>query len=369
MPEIAGSWDNDSAAEAAALVMRHGWNATAYQIVNPGFRYWVPEAGDGIVGYVYRHGVYVVAGAPVCSEERLEPVLDEWEAFARSKGRSVCYFGAAGRIMDALRRRDGYATVVLGAQPVWDPRRWGEAVDADRSLRAQFRRAMNKGVRVREVPAGSASEDDRLRVCLAGWLGTRGLPPLHFLVEPQTLDRLWDRRVFVAERAGQVCGFLVLAPTPTRSGWLTEQFPRAPGAPNGTVELMFDYGIRAVGRDGSSYVTMGLVPLSTHGFGAGFTNPLWLRAMLGWVRAHGRRFYNFNGLEMFKSKFHPDAWEGIYAISNEEQFSFRSLYAVAAAFSDGPPWLAVTRGFGRAVRSEAIRAFTGRSGREMHVRA
>jgi phosphatidylglycerol lysyltransferase len=40
---------------------------------------------------------------------------------------------------------------------------------------------------------------------------------------------------------------------------------------------------------------------------------LWLRFVLQWVRLHGARFYNFAGLDAFKAKFNPEAWEPMYA--------------------------------------------------------
>ena len=52
---------------------------------------------------------------------------------------------------------------------------------------------------------------------LEQWI-ERGLPPLHFLVEPRTLERLADRKVFVAELKGEVVGFLVASPVPVRNG-------------------------------------------------------------------------------------------------------------------------------------------------------
>ena len=134
---------------------------------------------------------------------------------------------------------------------------------------------------------------------------------------------------------------------------------RGKSAPNGTVELLLDAAIRAVAAEGAQYVTMGLVPLSDHGSRGPCRNPAWLRLLLAWVRAHGRRFYNFAGLETFKAKFHPQYWEPIYAISNEEQFSFGSLYAIASAFSEGSPISAVARGLVRAVRQE-LRWLRGR---------
>jgi phosphatidylglycerol lysyltransferase len=334
------------------LVLRHGWNATAYQIVNPGIRHWFSRNGDAVIGYVEAYRMRVVAGAPVCPLVRLPDVLDEWERDTRRAGQGICYFGAAGRVETLLGSRPDHSTVVLGAQPVWRPSEWAGILGGHASLRAQLHRSLNKGVRVSEWPSEKAENHPALCRCLQEWLGTRGLPPLHFLVEPETLSNLAGRRVFVAERDGGVVGFLVLSPVPKRKGWLTEQFPRGRRAPNGTVELLLDHAIRTVAAEGSEYVTMGLVPLSGHGGPPTAYNPEWLRMLLAWVRAHGRRFYNFEGLEAFKAKFLPPYWEPIYAISKEPRFSPHSLYAIAGAFSGCSPVLAVARGLGRAVRQE-----------------
>ncbi len=334
-----------------ALVMRYGWNATSYQIVNPGIDWWFSERGDAVVGFVRKKHVRVIAGSPICDLSRLAEVLEEWEAACAASGDRVCYFGAAGRIEGLLRDNHGYSTVVLGAQPVWTPASWARITENDPSLRAQLNRARNKGVRVEEWSAERATNHPELARCLHEWLGTRGLPPLHFLVEPETLSFLEDRRIFVAVRQGQPIGFTVLSPVPKRNGWLTEQFPRGRSAPNGTVECLMDAAVRAVAADNAEYVTMGLVPLSTRlSFLPG--TPAWMTILLRYVRSHGRRYYNFDGLDWFKAKFHPEFWEPIYAIAKEPRFSFKTLYAVAAAFCDGPPPIAVGRGMLKAFRQE-----------------
>ena len=75
---------------ARDLVIEHGWNATAYQIVNPGIRHWFSSGGDAVVGYVRRAGVRVVGGAPVCAAERLADVAGEFERDANRAGDGVC---------------------------------------------------------------------------------------------------------------------------------------------------------------------------------------------------------------------------------------------------------------------------------------
>ena len=61
-------------ARARELVLRHGWNAAAYQILNPGISLWFSRAGDAVAGYSAWGRVRVVAGAPVCPPGRLEAV-------------------------------------------------------------------------------------------------------------------------------------------------------------------------------------------------------------------------------------------------------------------------------------------------------
>lgn len=109
---------NAQTQRARELVLQFGWNATAYQIINPGIVLWFSSEGEAVVGYVRKHGVLVAAGAPVCAEEKLPQVVEEWESFAARNGKCVCYFGAAGRIKDLLSDRPEYSTVVLGAQPM-----------------------------------------------------------------------------------------------------------------------------------------------------------------------------------------------------------------------------------------------------------
>jgi len=187
---------------------------------------------------------------------------------------------------------------------------------------------------------------------------------MHFLIEPSTLERLHDRRIFVAWRPvergktdNQILAFAVLSPVPVRAGWLVEQFPRIPGAPNGTIELLLNEAVRAVTADGAQYLTLGLAPLAKRDSIQHDSEPRWLRAALRGTAAHGKRFYNFGGLESFKAKFLPDTWEPIYAIQRARSFSPRALYAIAGAFASEPPLALVAKALASAVATEISSAF------------
>lgn len=334
---------------ALDLVLQFGWNATSYQIINPGIRHWFSERHDAVIGYVQHYGVRIVAGGPVCATERLPAVIDEFEA--ASAPRTVCYFGAEERLVEALPCGRTHARIVLGAQPVWDPLDWENMLAGHASLRAQLNRARNKGLTVERWENEDATEHPALHRCLDEWLRTRGLPSLHFLVEPQTLSRLFNRMVFVAELDRRAVAFLVASPVPLRGGWLIEQIVRGEDAPNGTAECLIDAAVREMAARDDRYVTLGLSPISRHAGLDQELNPFLLRQLLGFVRAFGRRFYNFEGLDRFKAKFRAPRWETVYAIANERSMSLRTLYATAAAFAGENP----LRTLWRAVRGNRVK--------------
>lgn len=335
-----------------ALVCRYGWNSTAFQLINPGLLRWFATDEDGVIGFARGRGWRVVAGAPVCAHERLGAITQEFEAEAADCGEKVCYFGAEARL-EALFLNDAtHSLLQLGAQPAWSPQHWAALVAGKSSLRAQLNRARNKGVTVNEWSAEKASNHPALKRCLRAWLATKGLPPLHFVVETETLERLAGRRIMVAEQRGEVVGFVVASPVPQRNGWLIEQNVRGADAPNGTAELQIDATIRALAASGADYVTLGLSPLSTRAQVVTQPTPWLLRLLLAWTRAHGRRFYNFDGLDAFKAKFQPERWEPVYAIVNTPHFPVSALYAIAQAFCGGALWTTAARALWQAARTE-----------------
>ena len=339
---------------ARAIVLKFGWNVTAYQILNPGMTLWFAAAGDAVAGYA-RHGrTWIVVGAPVCAPERLTAVAEELER-AAGAGR-VIYFGAGTRLERVLAGAHPHHPLLLGAQPVWDATEWPSIVRAKSSLRAQINRAQNKGVIVTEWPSSAAQGHPVLQAILEEWLGTRGLPPLHFMTEPHTLGDLRDRRVFVAERGSGAVAFLVATPVPARRGWLVEQWPRSSRAPNGTTQLLVDAAMRALGAAGSRYVSLGLAPLTDRAGTIGAGQSTWLRLLLRWVRAHGRRFYNFRGLDAFKAGLEPGTWEPVYAVTRGKRIGPGALHAITGAFSGGSPERLIATALAMAVGRE-LRVF------------
>lgn len=307
-----------------ALLKRHGWNATSFQVLEPGYSYWF-DGEDACVAYLDTGGAWVVAGAPIAPMERISEVAARFEAHAVASGRRLCFFATEQRLLNAAPLK----ALAIGEQPVWDPRRWEENVRGSRSLREQLRRARAKGVTVREVSPEELKDGghslragvDRL---MERWLESRRMAPMGFLVQLAPYAWAEERRSFVAEREGEVVAFLSAVPVYARNGWFVQHLLRDGRAPNGTAELLVDAAMHAAAKEGRSYLTLGLAPL------AGAVDG-WLRV----ARAWSSPLYDFEGLRAFKARLRPQGWDRIHLAWPERHARHWPVYDALTAFAKG----------------------------------
>src|SRR4051794_33720402 len=99
---------------ALAFVKRHGWNATSFQCLEPGMRYWFDQELDACVAYADTGAAWVVAGAPIAAEEQFSAVTTRFLAAAQRAGRRVCFFATERRFAQVAP----LVSLSIGEQPV-----------------------------------------------------------------------------------------------------------------------------------------------------------------------------------------------------------------------------------------------------------
>jgi phosphatidylglycerol lysyltransferase len=262
---------------------------------------------------------WVVAGAPIAPEAQLGEVVTRFLEEAQRAGRRVCFFAVEARLLAQTALRG----LPIGEQAVWDPRGWSGVLAGAKSLREQLRRARAKGVTVRRLTVDELEHHGPALDGLAErWLAGRALAPLGFLVELELFRDPHQRRYFVAEQGGRVVGALTAVPVYAREGWLLEDLLRDASAPNGTAELLVDAAMTTLAAEGSSYVTLGLAPLSGE-----------LPRPLALAREVTRPLYDFHGLRAFKAKLRPERWDPIYLAY--ERAPVRAVLDALRAFARG----------------------------------
>ena len=290
-----------------ALLKRHGWNATSFQILEPGFRYWF-DGDDACVG-VRRHRA--ARGSPRARRSR--PPSGSAEVAAR--------FVAGGARGGPARRASSPPSARFR--------------DAHRLARAAHRRAAGVGsgalgrARARRAAACASSSGARapracacarvdaerarrrgrrcarqLEALIARWLrdaadGADGLPRPGAAVRVRRRAPLLRRRA--RRRGGRLprrrCRSMRAAAGSSRTSCAIPTRRTAPPSCSSTPAM------RAAARGGQP-----------------------LRHARAWCRSPGpvepagcarragcrRALYDFDGLRAFKAKLRPDAWEPIY---------------------------------------------------------
>ena len=310
----------------------------------PGLQTWTGPLGVTIDYTEIRSWgrVRVAAGGPSGPTPHRPAAAAAFEAQARADRCRVLWFGVETPEDIAPNR----PSLVIGAEPVWGAGRWPAMVTRKASVRAQIRRAANKGVTIEPWSSDRVRASAELRAVLADWLARRGLPPMSFMADPFVLDAPGDRRFWVATRNDRAIGYLALRPgDEVFVEWIIQRRE----APNGTAALLLDTALR---DSGCPAFTLGMVPLSTHAPLSDTAPSLLVRGLLTWTRAHATRFYNFGGLERFKAKFVPDRWRPLHLVTTGRPITVFTFHDVAAAFA-APR--APTRFVGRALHDAAVR--------------
>lgn len=309
-----------------ALVQRFGRNSTSFQALSPGMHHWFDDA-RGMVAYADTGRAWVSAGEPIASADNALASAAAFVDAARAAGRRVSFFATEGILASSPRFR----RLQIGEQPAWDPRLWHEHLRTHRSLREQLRRARAKHVAIRAVDAQTFVHEPTLRAELLhvvhSWLASRSMAPMHFLVEVAPLSNIEHRRVFVAARDGRAVGLVSLVPVSARQGWFFEHLVRAPGAPNGTAELLVDHAMRVLASEQVSWATLGMAPLAGN-----------VSTALRVIRGLSRPLFNFDGLAAFKRKLRPQHWEPIYLAYPAEDSGVVALLDGLRAFAGSSLW-------------------------------
>lgn len=305
-----------------AVLRRFGWNATSFQILEPGFEYWF-YGEDACVAYVDTGRAWVAAGAPVAAETALTEIALAFMRAAREQGRRAVFFATEHRFVETT----GLCSTLIGEQPLWDPAAWARTLGGAASLREQLRRARAKGVTVTRLEPGMLSDPNgaerrALAALIERWSGSKPMPPMGFLVRVYPYSFPEERSLFVARQGERLVGFAGVVPVYARNGRFIEDLVRAPNAPNGTSELLVDAAMRDAAAAGISYVTLGLAPLAGE-------VPFGLRLVGRW----GASLYDFEGLKSFKAKLRPREWTPIYLSYPNEQSLQRAVYDSLSAFS------------------------------------
>ncbi len=323
-----------SAGRRRALVEAHGRSSLAH-IALLGEKQYLFTPGGSVVAYKPVGNVGLALGDPIGPDDDTAAAVAAFTRFCRERAWQPVFYqtrpDTRGHYRDA-----GLQTTLIGQEAIVDLNAFTVSGGRNKNLRAGVNRMEREGYRLMwHDPPQPPERMHALAAVSTAWLRSRRSAEKEF-----SLGRFDEAYVAacpvatVEDAEGRVLAFVNLIPEYGRGGLAVDLMRFVDGAPAETMLFLFVRLLERLRDRGLARADLGLSALS--GLDASARAPLTERALAA-VFERGNALYNFKGLHVFKSKFHP-SWEARYLAHPAGLGVLRALEAVAIADSPVGVW-------------------------------
>ena len=298
----------------AELLRAHGASSVCSFALAADVDYFFSRNGRAVVAYRFEFDTLLAIGDPIGPIEELRPLLVDFERYCRERDWAYGFFQARPEQLP-LYRGLGWRALHIGEDPILDTERFTLEGSAVGDARRLARRAERGGLEVRHfLPASQALDPqhlvpelaEQLRQVSNEWLAMRPSGEKGFCIGRFDAAGLHHGWLAVAwhPTARRVEGFITWEPVWARHGWALDLVRRRRAAAAGTMELLIVRSVEAARARGDAMLSLSLSALADveRDEEAGPEEFARARAFL---RRHLARFYDFEGLFRWKSKFDP----------------------------------------------------------------
>lgn len=202
-----------------------------------------------------------------------------------------------------------------------------------RRLRQTLSKAQRSGAQFELVPVAEVSGIlDELRAVSDDWLAVKGQKEKGFSLGFWSDDYMLRTDVAAVRHEGRIVAFANIWRGANKQEMSVDLMRVRHDAVQGMMDLLFIALMERGKADGYRWFNLGMAPLS--GLPQHRLAPLWGR-LASWFFRHGDRFYKFEGLRSFKSKFHPE-WRPKYLAYPQSRLLPPILVDVAYLISSSP---------------------------------
>jgi phosphatidylglycerol lysyltransferase len=293
--------------------------------------YW-PEDGRSLVQYGIRRNHLVALGDPACSDDNRLQAIQQFRVFAADYNLVPVFYQVEEAHLHDYHEA-GFRLLKLGESarvPLADFTLKGKEAE-------KLRGALNRGAREQlafEVLAQPLQDRlwEHLKAVSDAWLQDRHLAEIGFSLGYFDRDYLARSPIAVVRQAGRIVAFAsVVEDFGHGQEYSIDLMRYLPDVPNSTMDYLFVCLMRHAQREGYSWFSLGMAPLS--GVGKSPWSPRDER-LLQLVYQFGDRFYNYQGLRNYKEKFRPE-WRGMYLAYPRGHALAPVLFDVTALITGG----------------------------------
>jgi lysyl-tRNA synthetase, class II len=293
---------------ARALVESYGSDSLSFFALRRDKSYLFSPTRRAFLAYRVVAGTALLSGDPVGDEQEIDALLAELQRVVRAHGWRLAVVGASEHSLPRYRAL-GLKPIPMGEEAVLRPAEFSLEGRAIRKVRQSVSRLEKAGYSFRVVAADDVSPDleAELADVSAAWRGDQ--PERGFSMSIDDLHVPGTVLAIAADEAGNIGGFLHLAPSPAGGGWSLSTMRRRPQSPNGLTEFLIVETIEWAKEEGSSELSLNFCAL---------TDVISIERATSWWRRLVRRgvllgdnVFQLERLYSFNRKFFPE-WRRRY---------------------------------------------------------
>lgn len=263
-------------------------------------RFHVPNLGD-VNYFTSKSGVTLVIGDPVCRAAQVQELLSRFLKVLPA----ACFVQVSEGAAASLSRA-GFYVNNFGVETELPLKSWRCTGPRSHMLRKNMKKAQRAGAEVVEI-SDNLDQLDECRAVSQSWLKqTKGTDvELTLLTRPPVFDHEPQTRKFAAYQAGRAVGVAFFDPISASReprDYVFQIVRSAPDAAPGIGTLLLLSAADQFRSEGIEVLSLGLSPLSLLPREP-FRHSRMTRHMLQLFRLLTSRFYNYRGVEFYKSRF------------------------------------------------------------------
>lgn len=295
--------------------------------------FFLSRSGKSMIFFAEEGSYWFVMGDPIGDREEFKDLAWSFREMASASGAKVIYYEATEKELP-LYIEQGFVLVKIGESG--RVKLAGLSFDQGHEWHGQrytLRKLAKGGASFRVIPQEEVdSVLPKLYEISEQWLKSKQGREKGFSMGFFNKEYLKQFKIAVVERDGEIQAFTNLWTSADKNELSLDLMRYIDNAPVDTMEFLFLNTILWAKTEGFAYFDMGMAPLS--GITGGPHGSLWSKTA-NLLYEYGNIFYNFQGLRLYKEKYHP-LWEARY-LAIPHELSLPSVLATAAILiSRGP---------------------------------
>lgn len=299
---------------AAKLVARHGNTSEDFFKLWPRDKsYFFSQSRSTFIAYKVVKRVALIVADPVGSKTQAKTLLTDFERFCTLNDWQPAIIHAEAKNLKIYKAL-GYDFQKIGQEAIVDIHEFNSRTVKNKYFRHIRNKFTKQGYECVWIsPPHDQSTIRLIRRISDDWLAVGGRAERGFMMGYFTPAYIQQCRLLVVkDYNGVVEGFINQLPITVNKEADFDFLRHGSGAPTNINDFMMLEFIRLLGEEGYQTLNMGLAPLT--GLGGDAREPASLiNNLLNFAYVAGGRFYSFQGLARFKTKYEPQ-WQDRYIV-------------------------------------------------------